>query len=423
MLGNVPDDQSSAQAGKRSIIWPEDVVTGMGGEFLGYQMPYKDLDSAKNAFEYTLTELDWESSAPEHRYNVAHNLAVMVAAIHDEGHAIGDFNHDNILIDEDGFVTLIDCDAFHITDGNTAYPDKTYYPRYAPPEGRGGDSLAAVQEADRFCLGVHIFQFLMEGMHPYLAQGPESVDGSMEDKLRGNKFPYVYSGYEPIDSAPDYSTLPKTIRELFKRCFSEVGKNKKTKDTDVRAETNRPDPGEWIRILEDPGGDIGTDSEGDDQLDVVDPGASNSGSATDPTTTNNGGAANTTGGANTGSDVEAVDPGGSGGGGDTKTTRGTDGDGGVAPADPGGSSSGGSGGTTGGNDDDGVSPVDPSGSIGGGTKGTATDTDDDGASPVTPSSGGGNSGSGNGGTAADDDDDDDDGSGLSPVTPDKNDSE
>ncbi|WP_135305433.1 protein kinase domain-containing protein [Haloarcula amylovorans] len=256
MVNNPLKNSTYVEGEVQSIIWPEAVVTDTGGEFLGYQMPYKDLDSAKNAFEYTLTELDWESSAPEHRYNVAHNLAVMVAAIHDEGHAIGDFNHDNILIDEDGFVTLIDCDAFHITDSNIAYPDDTYYPRYAPPERRGGDSLATVQEADRFCLGVHVFQFLMEGIHPYLAQGPKSVDGSMEDKLRGNKFPYVYSGYEPIDSAPDYSTLPKSIRELFKRCFSEVGKNHMPAGLDL--EHDRPSPLHWMKAFE-----TRTDSEND----------------------------------------------------------------------------------------------------------------------------------------------------------------
>lgn len=236
------------------IVWPQAIVEHAGSDdFLGYTMSRMDLDSAANAFEYTMTEMDWESSDSEQRFSVCQNLAVMVNAIHREGHAIGDFNHDNILVDEHQQVSLIDCDGFHITGGSDTYPDDTYYPRYAPPEGRGGDEVSNVREADRFSLGVHIFQMLMEGFHPYHAQGTNAVDGSMEDKLKGNKFPYVdYAGYDPIERAPSieaYERLPEEVRELFRRCFTESGKNRS--DGVVMDQTNpdRPEPEEWIAAL------------------------------------------------------------------------------------------------------------------------------------------------------------------------------
>lgn len=236
-----------------AIIWPQAVVKDLNtGAFLGYQMKYKDLDTAQNAFEYTLTQLSWDSTEKSHRYTVAKNLAVMVSAIHNEGHAIGDFNHDNILIDNSGQITLIDCDGFHITDEDIEFPDDTYYPRYSPPEGRGGNTISNVREADRFCLGVHIFQFLMEGFHPYHAKGSKAKNGNMEDKLKNNKFPYVdYEGYNPIDSAPsvdDYETeMTDKIQSLFRRCFTESGKHKAAEN--IATETNRPYPEEWREAL------------------------------------------------------------------------------------------------------------------------------------------------------------------------------
>ncbi|WP_135305428.1 protein kinase domain-containing protein [Haloarcula amylovorans] len=248
MIDNEPKDSTYAHQGDWSIIWPQAVVEDPNsGVFLGYEMPYKDLNTAKNAFEYAMTELDWQSSKEEHRYRVASNLAILVAAIHNEGHAIGDFHHDNILIYEDGSVTLIDCDTLHITDDNTAYPDETYYPRYAPPERRGGTSLTAVQEADWFGLGVHIFQFLMEGFHPYFAQGPESVDGSMEDSIEGNRFPYdaEKTGIRPPPAAPDYEQLPVDIRQLFSESF------RHTPEKSNWDSPNRPCPIDWIEVFDD----------------------------------------------------------------------------------------------------------------------------------------------------------------------------
>lgn len=236
------------------IVWPQAIVEhGTNDEFLGYTMSRIDLDSAANAFEYSMTEMDWDSSDSEQRSSVCQNLAVMVNAIHREGHAIGDFNHDNILIDEQQQVSLIDCDGFHITDGSATYPDDTYYPRYAPPEGRGGGELSNVREADRFSLGVHIFQMLMEGFHPYHAQGTNAVDGSMEDKLKGNKFPYVdYAGFDPIDRAPsiaEYERLPEEVQDLFRRCFTESGKNQSEGVVLGHTSPDRPEPEEWIGAL------------------------------------------------------------------------------------------------------------------------------------------------------------------------------
>jgi len=242
MIGEKPTDRTYKRKGVRSIIWPEAVATETSSRaFLGYQMPYKDLESATPAFEYSVVDLDWENSDIEDRLKTARNLAIMVRNIHRAGHAMGDFNDKNILID-DGYVTLIDCDAFHVSDDDTIYGDSTYHPRYSPPEKRGR-SLTAVQEADKFCLGVHIFQFLLEGNHPYQAVGDAAANGDWADKIRGNPFPYedTESDVRPGNGMQaKYAQLPSEIRGLLEECFATGSKS---------LSWGRPAPIEWVRTI------------------------------------------------------------------------------------------------------------------------------------------------------------------------------
>jgi DNA-binding helix-hairpin-helix protein with protein kinase domain len=242
MIKNPPIDSTYEEQGIRSIIWPQEIAEDPStGAFLGYKMPYKNLEQTKSSLEYAVTELKWDESAAQERYRVAHNLALVVKAIHEQGHAIGDFNHDNILVDKDGFVTLIDCDAFHITDDETTYPNDTYYPRYTLPEGLGSNMQADVKEADRFGLGVHIFQFLMEVYHPFIAGGSGAVTGDYVDLIRENPFPYDVDNpnIRPHKDAPNYDQLPEDIKQLFSECFHLGGK----------LSLSRPTPEEWIETL------------------------------------------------------------------------------------------------------------------------------------------------------------------------------
>jgi DNA-binding helix-hairpin-helix protein with protein kinase domain len=242
MLGEKPADRTYQRKGVRSIIWPAAVATEpSSGSFLGYQMPYKDLDAATPAFEYSVVDLSWENSDVEQRFKAARNLAIMVRNVHRAGHAMGDFNDENILID-DGYVTLIDCDAFHISDGDRIHGDSTYHPRYSPPQKRG-HSLTAVQESDKFCLGVHIFQFLLEGHHPYQAVGDDAANGDWADKIQNNPFPYEdgASDVRPGNGLQSkYDQLPSEIRTLFEECFGTGSKS---------LTWGRPAPVEWIDAI------------------------------------------------------------------------------------------------------------------------------------------------------------------------------
>lgn len=225
MIANPPADPTHEHSDVRSIIWPTDIVEDPStGSFIGYLMPYKNL-RAKNARRYARENLDWEKSDEEERLRTALNLSLVVQAIHKQGHAMGDYNHQNILI-EDGVVSLIDCDSFHVKGVSRSYSDDTFFPRYTPPEGRG-DNLEQVRKSDRFQLGVHLFQLLMEGFHPFQAKGGDAASGDFATMIRENPFAYegVHSAdIEPHDQAPDYRQLPTEVRDLFSDCFSEVAK-------------------------------------------------------------------------------------------------------------------------------------------------------------------------------------------------------
>ena len=240
---NQPRDKLYEERGVRSIIWPQEVVKSVRTDaFIGYKMPEKDLNEVENAHLYALTQLNHDESNLEDRVRVAFNLAYMIHTIHQQGHAIGDFNDDNIFVNNDGYVTMIDCDAFHIKTNNNVYSGETFFPRYTPPEGRP-KNLRGVREADKFCLGVHVFQFLMAGAHPYEAIGGEAATGNLEDMINENSFPYETSTTDVVPRQHHkamYENLPSSVRELFVKCFNVAGKN---------IALGRPSPKRWVRTL------------------------------------------------------------------------------------------------------------------------------------------------------------------------------
>ena len=75
--------------------------------------------------------------------NVAANLARLVAAIHKTGFIIGDVNHGNILVRNDGTVAAIDCDSFQIGDGSR-FPCGVGVEFFTPPELLGRN-LASIR--------------------------------------------------------------------------------------------------------------------------------------------------------------------------------------------------------------------------------------------------------------------------------------
>lgn len=255
MVDAQPADPNRNATGVPAFVWPSALVHDQNsGAFLGYAMPKLDLDQYVDAQKHSRDTLEWGGSAPEKRAQTALNLAAAVGLLHAQGHAIGDLNHQNVLV-SDPYVTLIDCDGFHVGGAMQEYAGTTYHPRYSPPTKRNPDQpLQQTVYSDRFGLAVHVFQLLMEGVHPFSAVGDASSAGTDGTRIADNRFPYHDSDpgtLEPPPYAPDYDTLPGDVRDLFQQCFV-YGKTRPR---------HRPSARDWMAVLSDMGNvEIGDES-------------------------------------------------------------------------------------------------------------------------------------------------------------------
>lgn len=234
MLDAPIDGYMPTSSGERilAVAWPEDVLLDSGGKFVGYVMPkvesshtihvaYRPIERPMLFNDYT-----WRNGI-----SLAFNLASAVNYLHERGIVVGDFNSNNILINGNGFVTLIDADSFSIDDGGTpatVYRCMVGVGEYLAPELQGKDLSKEgdfTKESDCFSLAIHIFQLLTDNFHPFNCVGvgnsrsSSSVNPTVTHIAKG-MCPFVSSAsVSPPPAAPDMAMFPKEIRNLFDRAF------------------------------------------------------------------------------------------------------------------------------------------------------------------------------------------------------------
>lgn len=243
--------------GQLVIAWPTDILLDNNGTFHGFVMPFLQ---GKKSIYWVYRE--WERQQlfkGKHRWDmsvaVAYNLATAVSAVHKAGIVIGDFNSNNIQIDNHGIVTLIDTDSFNVTTRTgKVFKCGVGVPEMLPPELQGKDlSLSQNQftkATDRFSLAIHIFMLLCNNCHPFNcvnANGPSASCSSSAavKNITSGYCPYVGGIGKLPPAAPDMAFLPQEIRTLFERAF------KYDAYTAVKQETidRRPTAEEWIAAL------------------------------------------------------------------------------------------------------------------------------------------------------------------------------
>jgi len=253
MIDYTPNQKMLAQ-----IAWPQDVLYDSSGQFAGFVMPKMSVNEDLNViYEYGASakypDISWEN-----RILIAENLCAVLHSIHDWGHVCGDLNPKNISVDPNtGYVVFLDTDSYHIQDGVNIYRCDVGIPQYLPAEMqmkmRGGNTLATVklptfsQDTDNFALAIHIFQLLMNGVHPFActiipSQSSVPAPQPVDNIIRG-EFPFMQNipGVKIPPYAPKITILPKNIQNLFERAFidghSSPGK--------------RPRPEDWHTALRD----------------------------------------------------------------------------------------------------------------------------------------------------------------------------
>jgi len=233
MLAAPPMDAAYEARRHRSIIWPLSLAysESTARNVIGFVMPWIDTGLFKEAHTY------YDPSDRIRRFGglyswrhlliAAYNLSSAVAAIHAQGHRVGDLRDTNILVAPNSLVSLIDCDSFEIVDPESGrvFPTTVGTGEFMPVELQGaslGSGSADRYYSDLYALAVLIFKFLMLGAHPNQARGGAAADlPSIEAKIKAGIYAFGGRGMggSPPEFAPDIKVLPLSIRRLAERTF------------------------------------------------------------------------------------------------------------------------------------------------------------------------------------------------------------
>lgn len=228
--------------------WPIDILYE-NGQFVGYVMPKVcGKEKLRNIYVYDNRKgKSWSLYIA-----IAKNLSAAVHHVHEINQVIGDLNPENILVNpNDGMVTLVDTDSYHIADSSRTYRCGVGMPEFVAPELQGIHFPSAplptfTTETDRFALAVLIFALLMNGAHPFACKIISGSSSKFQpiDNMQNGKcafFPDSRSNnMETPKYAPKLDSLPDNIQQLFRRAFIIGHKNP----------SQRPSAEEWYYALE-----------------------------------------------------------------------------------------------------------------------------------------------------------------------------
>ncbi|MCF2532636.1 hypothetical protein [Yinghuangia soli] len=241
-LGGRPTNSSQPP----ELAWPTGVVRGLDGAFLGYAMqrfgepdhiPLIGLFTRAQRLRWFPPRTDWKFLL-----GVCWNLAFMTARMHHEGLVIGDFSSNNIVVDGNGFVTLLDCDSIAFTDPGSGehFPALMQTADYSAPERQAGGP--ATEHTDNFALAVLIYQLLTVGNHPFggVPHGSSS-DSTIKDNIAAS-CSYVVQPDKVVTPRGmiEPAILPPALLTLARQAFG----------PGVRSPAERPSAEDWLRALD-----------------------------------------------------------------------------------------------------------------------------------------------------------------------------
>lgn len=227
--------------------WPMDVLKNHNNEIIGFIMPKLKGKEIHKLYGPKTRLLEFPRATYPFLVHTAANLARAFAAVHESGHVIGDVNHGNFYVSDQGIVTLVDCDSFQIRKDKDIYRCEVGIPMYQPPELQNITSYREVLRTtnhDNFGLAVFIFMLLFMGRHPFAGRyaGPE--DMPIEKAIEQFRFAYSINAaskqMKPPPGTLSLTTIPLEVVRLFERAFESKG----------TIPDNRPSAEEWVDILQ-----------------------------------------------------------------------------------------------------------------------------------------------------------------------------
>ncbi len=195
MIDNPP--QTKDQNSHDFLIWPEEIILE-NRQFAGYIMPkargieLEELCQANSNFPAAYNKFDLQTEEGRlFRIKLCQNIAVAVSSLHrNQDYVLGDLKPINIIVQENGLVSLIDLDSIQISGGKgILFPASVATPEYCPPEDLQGKPLE--HSWDNFGLAV-IFYRLLTGIHPFTGSlnPPHQNIVTYDQLIKGGFYPH-----------------------------------------------------------------------------------------------------------------------------------------------------------------------------------------------------------------------------------------
>ena len=212
------------------LAWPTDVLYDDAGATRGYVMPKVPLDDYDELVSYCipaarrmLEEKRGSQISKLELLTIARNLCEAFGAVHEAGYVIGDVNHTNILVRQDGKLFIIDIDSIQAKDPQTGETHRCTVGKedFTPPRliGQRFEDVDRTAQDDLFGLAVLIFQLLMNGSHPYDPVDQAGGQGLVrrENMSKGHS-PYINLDANQARAIIDLENIPDpALREQQRR--------------------------------------------------------------------------------------------------------------------------------------------------------------------------------------------------------------
>jgi DNA-binding helix-hairpin-helix protein with protein kinase domain len=165
--------------------------------------------------------------------------------MHQAGHVVGDVNHGNLLIGQEGTAMFIDCDSFQITGKGGVYTCDVGVALFTAPELQNKVFRGLVRTAnhDLFGLAVLLFHLIFMGRHPFAGRYLGPGDMPIEKAIAEHRFAYgpdrTLHMMERPPGALALDMMGPDIASLFIRAFG--------RGSDI---SPRPDGVAWAAALD-----------------------------------------------------------------------------------------------------------------------------------------------------------------------------
>lgn len=207
------------------LAWPEALVLRQS-RFVGFAMRQVAFDRTLE-LDFLLNRRQAAQEGFESDYGklvtICFNLACLIDCLHRHRIAIVDLKPMNVKVyKEELYVSILDCDGFHIDADEFRADAPQVTPEYLAPEFHD-TTVSHPESQDDFALATIVFRLLNYGIHPFsgvitgTGRHPPELAGRIKERL----YPYGKIAHPRVRKAPAsvHEALPENLRDLFDRAF------------------------------------------------------------------------------------------------------------------------------------------------------------------------------------------------------------